>query len=87
MKSYRLQPVVALLSVALLLLIGLPSTSLQAQTGERCFSETGFCIAGRLREFWEQNDGLRVFGLPITEQRIEALKGVTSGFSGSSVTV
>ncbi len=32
---------------------------------QRCFSETGFCIDGRIREFWEQNGGLAVFGYPI----------------------
>jgi uncharacterized lipoprotein YbaY len=47
----------------------------QAQTDERCFTETGYCISGRLREFWEQNGGLTVFGLPITAQRQETLEG------------
>ncbi len=75
MKSYRFQPSVALLSIALLLLLGMPSAPLQAQTNKRCFSETGFCIAGRLREFWEQNDGLRVFGLPITDQHRASIEG------------
>ena len=38
----------------------------RAQAAEqRCFSETGFCIEGRLRQFWEQNGGLPVFGFPI----------------------
>jgi hypothetical protein len=32
---------------------------------QRCFSETNQCIDGRIREFWEQNGGLAVFGLPI----------------------
>jgi hypothetical protein len=31
----------------------------------QCFSETGYCIEGRIREFWEQNGGLAVFGFPI----------------------
>src|ERR671926_95883 len=34
--------------------------------GERCFPETGYCISGRFREYWEQNGGLPVFGFPIT---------------------
>lgn len=42
---------------------------------QRCFSETGFCIAGRIREFWEQNGGLPVFGYPITPQRVEQIEG------------
>ena len=75
MKSHRFHPSVALVSLTLLLLIGMPSAPLQAQTNKRCFAETGFCIAGRLREFWEQNDGLRVFGLPITDQHRERIEG------------
>jgi Tol biopolymer transport system component len=64
-------------SIGLLLLGGTASytRTLHAQTDERCFSETGYCINGRIREFWEQNDGLRVFGLPITEQREEIIEG------------
>jgi pimeloyl-ACP methyl ester carboxylesterase len=49
-------------------------TPVEAQGGPRCFPQTGLCISGRLREFWEQHGGLPVFGLPITPpipQRIE----------------
>ncbi|PDW00575.1 PD40 domain-containing protein [Candidatus Chloroploca asiatica] len=42
---------------------------------ERCFAETGFCIAGRIRSYWEQNGGLPVFGFPLTEQREEMIEG------------
>lgn len=41
----------------------------------RCFDETGQCIDGRIREFWEQNGGLPVFGYPITPQRLETIEG------------
>ncbi len=41
----------------------------QAQSGERCFAETGFCISGTIRTFWEQNGGLAVFGLPLGPQQ------------------
>ncbi|MDW8145988.1 MAG: SH3 domain-containing protein [Roseiflexaceae bacterium] len=47
----------------------------EAQTGERCFPETGFCISGRIREFWEQNGGLPVFGFPITPLQEELIEG------------
>lgn len=47
----------------------------QAQTDQRCFEETGFCIAGRIREFWEQQGGLPVFGFPTTPQREELVEG------------
>ena len=42
---------------------------------ERCFTETGFCISGRIREFWEQNGGLSVFGYPIAPQQEEQIEG------------
>lgn len=41
----------------------------------RCFVEYGVCIAGRIREFWEQNGGLPVFGAPITPQMHESIEG------------
>ena len=37
-----------------------------ARADQRCFAETGYCIDGRIREFWEQNGGLAVFGFPIS---------------------
>jgi hypothetical protein len=42
---------------------------------ERCFTETGHCIHGRIRAFWEQQGGLPVFGYPITPQREEMVEG------------
>lgn len=36
-----------------------------AQAGERCFPETGACLAGPFLRFWEQHGGLAVFGYPI----------------------
>src|SRR5579859_2028056 len=48
-----------------------------AQTDSRCFAATGFCIAGRIREFWEQNGGLPVFGYPISPQEEETIEGKT----------
>lgn len=56
-----------------LLLTTLPAAS--AQSDQRCFPETGFCISGRIREFWEQNGGLPVFGFPITPQQEEMVEG------------
>jgi hypothetical protein len=40
-----------------------------------CFEQTGHCIQGRIREFWEQNGGLRVFGFPTTPQQPELIEG------------
>jgi polysaccharide biosynthesis protein PslG len=46
----------------------------QAQTEPRCF-ETGFCIEGRIREFWEQHGGLPVFGLPTSPLHEQLIEG------------
>jgi hypothetical protein len=70
-----------LLSVACLLLLTLPLAGIpaltSAQTDERCFAETGYCISGPIRAYWEQNGGLPVFGYPITEQRMETVEDRT----------
>jgi hypothetical protein len=68
----RLCTLVALL--AALVLAAVPSLS-SAQTDQRCFPETSQCISGRIREFWEQNGGLLVFGFPITPQHEEQIEG------------
>jgi len=54
------------------LLTAVPS---RAQSNQRCFPETGLCISGRIREYWERNGGLPVFGFPITPQREERIEG------------
>src|SRR5215467_5613382 len=62
------------LSMSILLLVGTGARA-QAQQAQRCFPETGFCIAGRIRSFWEQNGGLPVFGFPIGPQQEQAIEG------------
>ena len=47
----------------LLLLAALLPAAVHA--APRCFAETGACIDGRLRTFWETQGGLAVFGLPL----------------------
>lgn len=60
----------------LLFLVALANTPhTQAQSDERCFSETGQCIRGRIREYWEQNGGLPVFGFPIAPQQEQIIEG------------
>jgi hypothetical protein len=54
----------------------LPQAS-NAQTSERCFAETGFCISGAIRAYWERNGGLPVFGYPITAQAEATVEGRT----------
>jgi glucose/arabinose dehydrogenase len=75
MRRYARWYGAALLALGLLLLACTLPSQTQGQQGPRCFDETGFCIEGRIRQFWEQNGGLPVFGLPITEQRLEEIEG------------
>ena len=67
----------ALVGIGLLWLM-LPNHA--AQAAQRCFVETGYCIDGRIREYWEQNGGLPVFGLPIGPQEPVIVDG--SAFIG-----
>jgi hypothetical protein len=73
---YRLILVVP--GLCLLLLLGAlagPAPLAAQNANERCFEETGYCIEGRMLEFWVQNNGLIVFGLPITPQQEETIEG------------
>ncbi len=65
--------------VLLCLLVLWPFTlsSSHAQVEERCFAETGFCISGAIRAYWERNGGLAVFGLPISPLRFETIEDWT----------
>jgi hypothetical protein len=66
-------PLILIMLLTVLLLSAAPN--LRAQDDTRCFDETGYCISGRLLAFWEANNGLRVFGLPISPQREEVIEG------------
>jgi hypothetical protein len=69
----RLRPAFALSLIVFLCLI--PYANTRAQSDERCFPETNYCISGRIREFWEQNGGLPIFGFPIGPQQAETVEG------------
>ena len=47
----------------------------RAQSDERCFAETGFCIDGAIRGYWERNGGLEVFGYPLSSRQTETVEG------------
>src|SRR5688572_17108579 len=55
-----------------------------AQSDNRCFTETGYCISGTIRRYWESNGGLPVFGYPIgplqTERNNDGWTGPTQVF-------
>ena len=57
-----------------LVLSGLWLTPIYAAS--RCFAETGYCIDGAIRTYWEAHGGLAVFGLPIAEQTQTTIDGV-----------
>lgn len=65
-----LQRLLLLLLVAGSVVVFRPAHKAAAQE-VRCFSDVepaiSACIAGRFRTFWEQHDGLSVFGYPLTE--------------------
>lgn len=48
--------------------------SSQQQSGERCFPETGYCISGTIRSYWERNGGLAVFGFPTSPLQTETIE-------------
>jgi hypothetical protein len=62
-----------LLAFAALLTVAVAPAA--AQSDQRCFAETGYCIAGPIRLYWERNGGLAVFGFPITVQAEETVEG------------
>jgi hypothetical protein len=43
----------------------------------RCFAETGYCIEGRVLDFWEQHGGLAIFGYPLTSERWDVIEGTS----------
>ncbi len=64
------------LLLALVALALLPfATPAAAQADQRCFPETGQCIAGPIRAYWERSGGLATFGFPITAQAAETVEG------------
>jgi hypothetical protein len=39
------------------------------------FGETGYCISGSIRQYWERNGGLQVFGFPKSATQQELVEG------------
>jgi YVTN family beta-propeller protein len=73
-RLLRVSLIFAVLLALATVALGAPADAAQ-DTDQRCFQETGMCIAGRIREFWEQNGGLPVFGFPVAPQQEQAIEG------------
>jgi hypothetical protein len=56
----------------LALIIAATLFPVSAQTDVRTFPETGHTLRGLFRSFWEINNGLANFGLPLTEEYVAA---------------
>ncbi len=66
------------IGIMLALLLSLvPGAAAFAQSDTRCFSETGQCISGNIRAYWERNGGLPVFGYPIAPVQQETVESWT----------
>ena len=58
--------------------LSLPS-ALAAQSGQRCFPETGYCVSGLILDYWERNGGLPVFGYPTRAMYVDTIEGSWQG--------
>ncbi len=61
---------VIIISIGLVTVMAFQVTYTRAQE-DYCFAETGYCINGRFRTYWEQNGGLPVFGYPVSPAQYE----------------
>ena len=71
MRQARLRTISCVILTLLTLLGGLSTARPAHAVTERCFPETGQCLDGRFRQYWEDNGGLSVFGFPMTGARDE----------------
>jgi uncharacterized protein YkwD len=65
----------SLLGILTLATLVFPTSANHAQQSCRAFPETGYQVCGHLLEYWEQNGGLPVFGLPIGGQFAQIVEG------------
>ncbi|NJP06210.1 MAG: hypothetical protein HC837_11600 [Chloroflexaceae bacterium] len=71
---YRNVIITGVIGLSLLMLISF-STRSQAQTQTICFPETGYCMTGRIAEYWQTQGALPVFGFPIGPQQPAFVEG------------
>lgn len=63
--------------VGISMLFGLFSSPPTSQAATRCFAETGQCIDGQIRIFWEGQGGISIFGFPIAAATTTTVDGRT----------
>ena len=63
--------------VGISMLFGLFSSPPTSQAAARCFAETGQCIDGQIRIFWEGQGGISIFGFPIAAATTTTVDGRT----------
>jgi hypothetical protein len=72
--------------VLLVMMVGIPLASVravQAQPGPICFNESPYCIPpGPIQDYWVNNGGLPVFGLPISQQQVETIPDPAGDWTG-----
>jgi hypothetical protein len=73
--QHRALALLAVIVAASLLALSPQATA--AQEVPRCFPETGQCISGPIRAYWERNGGLPIFGYPISPLQTETVEGRT----------
>jgi len=66
----------ARLAIAYLIVVStvLTVSPAAAAPAERCFAETGFCVAGGFLAYWDAHGGLARNGYPLTPERREVLE-------------
>lgn len=64
-----------ILSIGLLLVAGANPLPARGEPEQFCFAETGYCIEGAIRAYWERGGGLATFGYPISDMRTETREG------------
>src|SRR5437867_4386253 len=72
---HRITAILSFLAVLAALLVAPVSAS--PHTAPICFSQVPDCIDGRFAEFWQQNGGLPVFGLPKSPAAQQQAEGKT----------
>ncbi|MFM2310488.1 MAG: hypothetical protein RLY87_2610 [Chloroflexota bacterium] len=75
LRGYMVRRIIVMMLAIVFATAGWVVPSRAEESTAQCFVETGFCIDGRIREYWNQQGGLRVFGYPIGPQATIRVEG------------